>query len=48
VDNQVNLDGGRYLDEITADGLIDNSGYSYGWDVLNTEELCDLADEFLD
>lgn len=47
VDNQVNLDGGRYLAEVTEDGLLDNNGYSYGWDVLNTEELCELADEFL-
>ena len=39
-----NLDGGRWLDEIIEEGLIDNSGYHYSFSVLKAEELCELAD----
>ena len=39
-----NLDGGRYLDEVVEEGLIDNSGYHYSFSVLTAEQLCELAD----
>jgi hypothetical protein len=42
-----NLDGNRYLVEVYEDGLIDNDGHSYGFNVLDTEQLCELADELL-
>lgn len=39
-----NLEGGRYLVEITADRLIDSSGYRYSYDNLTIEQLCEIAD----
>ena len=42
-----NLDGGRYLDEITPNELVDNRGYSYQFSVLNTEQLCEVLDALM-
>jgi len=42
-----NLDGDRYLVEVSQNGLIDNRGYSYEFDVLDTVQLCELGDELL-
>lgn len=39
-----NLDGDRYLDEITSDILLDNEGYHYDYGVLSLDQLCHLAD----
>jgi len=41
----INLDGGRWLEEVTPYDLIDNKGYTYQYSVLTLEELCELADE---
>lgn len=46
-ENQFNLDGGRYLVEVGYNELIDSNGYNYAFDVLGTEEFCQLADEIL-
>jgi hypothetical protein len=46
-DAQFNLDGGRYLIEVSGSGLIDNCGYDYNFDVLTTEDLNELANELL-
>jgi len=35
-----NIEGGRWLIEITPTGLIDNEGYSYGHDSISIENLC--------
>lgn len=43
-DHMFNLEGGRYLVEITPTELIDNSGYSYGHSSLELEELCEAID----
>ena len=43
-DQQFNLDGGRYLTEITKTELIDNSGYSYQHSCLTLDELCEVVD----
>lgn len=43
-DQMYNLDGGRYLVEITTDRLVDNSGYRYSFDCLSIEKLCEIAD----
>ncbi len=42
-----NLDGGRWLEEVTENGLIDNSGYHYNFEVLERSQLFELADEIL-
>lgn len=39
-----NLDDGRWLVEITADRLIDNSGYRYSLDNISLEQLCEILD----
>lgn len=41
----INLDGERWLEEVTPYDLIDNRGYSYSYNVLTLEELCEVADE---
>jgi len=41
---QFNLEGGRYLTEITAQELIDNEGYSYNLSVLPIDQLCEAVD----
>jgi hypothetical protein len=41
---QFNLDGGRYLTEISSTELIDNNGYSYDYSVLPIEKLCEAVD----
>lgn len=38
-----NIDGRRYLTEVTETALFDNRGYSHFPDVLGTEKLCDLT-----
>jgi len=43
-ENMFNLDGGRYLTEISAKCLIDNDGYNYDYSVLRIEELCEAVD----
>jgi len=43
-DQQFNLDGGRYLTEITSNELIDNQGYNYNLSVLSLEQLCEVVD----
>ncbi len=43
-DQQFNLDGGRWLEEISADKLIDNYGYTYSYSVLTLDQLCQIAD----
>ncbi len=40
-----NLDGSRWLDELVNDSILDNQGYSYCYSVLNTHQLCELADK---
>lgn len=39
-----NLDGGRWLVEISEDVLIDNNGYTYHHSVLEIEKLCEVID----
>ncbi len=39
-----NLDGNRYLTEITPSELIDDKGYTYNLEVLNLEQLCEVVD----
>jgi len=43
-DQSFNLDGGRYLTEISATDLIDNCGYSYDYSCITLEELCEAVD----
>lgn len=43
-----NIEGGRWLTEITPTGLIDNSGYSYRHDSISTEDLCLALDSLID
>ncbi len=43
------LDGDRYLTEITENALIDNHGYSYGFfGVLDTEQFLSLIDYLIE
>ena len=46
VDNErsFNLDGSRWLSEVTQNELLDNHGYHYSFNVLSFDDLCDLAD----
>ena len=44
----LNLEGGRYLTEITSEELIDNSGYQYNYSVLETEQLLKLFDYLIE
>lgn len=39
-----NLEGGRYLTEISEENLIDNQGYLYNYSVLPYEDFMELAD----
>jgi hypothetical protein len=43
-----NLDGNRYLKEITDTKLIDNYGYHYNIFVLETEKLTEVVDALID
>jgi hypothetical protein len=45
---QFTLDGSHYLTEISNEELIDQSGYTYSYDVLTLEQLCELVDFFLE
>ena len=39
-----NLDGGRFLTEISTHNLIDNHGYTYSYDVIDLDQLAELTD----
>jgi len=39
-----NLDGSRFLTEISTHNLIDNHGYTYSYDVIDLEQLAELTD----
>ena len=39
-----NLEGGRYLTNITKNCLVDNLGYEYDFYVLDIEQLCEITD----
>jgi hypothetical protein len=39
-----NLEGGRYLTNVTKNCLVDNLGYEYNFYVLDIEQLCKIAD----
>jgi hypothetical protein len=39
-----NLDGNRWLVEVTQNELIDNQGYQYQFNVLDLDDLCSIAD----
>lgn len=41
-----NLEGGRYLVEVSKNELIDNHGYRYDFFVLDLELLAQIADYF--
>lgn len=41
------LSDGRALVEVTHKALIDEDGYQYSYDMLDTEHLCELADDLL-
>jgi len=43
-DQMFNLEGGRFLTEITPTELIDNEGYSYDHSSLELEQLCEAID----
>jgi hypothetical protein len=43
-EHQFNLEGRRYLTEITPTELIDNEGYSYGHSSLTLEQICEAVD----
>lgn len=44
VEFNFNMDGHRYLAEISHAKLIDSSGYDYSWEMLDDSEICKLAD----
>ena len=46
-DQQFNLDGDRYLTEITNTELLDNEGYAYNHSCLTLEQLCEVVDSLL-
>jgi hypothetical protein len=39
------LENGRYLVRVKTNTLIDNQNYEYHFDVLNLQQLCEIADE---
>jgi hypothetical protein len=41
---QFNLEGNRYLTEITPTELIDNEGYAYNHSTLPIEKICEAVD----
>ena len=43
-DLMFNLDGDRYLTEVTSTELIDDNGNAYGYTVLYPNDLCELFD----
>ena len=45
---QFNLDGDRYLSEISSCELIDNHGYTYAFGVLEKSQFFELADNILE
>ncbi len=42
-----NLEGGRYLKEISVNELIDNSGYDYSANAMDCEQFLELVDHFV-
>ncbi len=48
-DLMFNLDGGRYLSDIKENGiLVDNYGYEYYFEILETERLCEVVDYLIE
>jgi hypothetical protein len=47
-DDMINLEGGRWLTEITMLTIIDNEGYEYNLDVITFEELARIVDNLTD
>ena len=43
-EQQFNIEGGRFVTEITDTELIDNCGYSYFHSTLELEQLCEIID----
>jgi len=43
-DRAFNLEGGRWLEEVSETELIDNYGYTYNYSVLDYDDLMNLAD----
>ena len=46
-DQQFNLEGGRFLTELTETELIDNQGYSYQHSSLDLDNLCEVMDSLI-
>ncbi len=46
-DLMFNLEGDRYLTEITSTLLVDNSGYTYKHEALKTDDLMDVIDHII-
>jgi len=42
-----NLEGGRYLQEISVNELIDNRGYGYSANAMDVEKFLELVDYFV-
>ena len=42
-----NLDGSRYLKEISVNELIDNEGYDYSSNAMDAEDFLELVDHFV-
>lgn len=47
-DLMYNLDGGRWLAEISAENLIDNCGNQYNYSCIELSKLCEIIDYFND
>ena len=49
VDDKVafNLEGSRYLKEISVNELIDNEGYGYSANAMDAEKFLELVDHFV-
>ena len=43
-EDMFNLEGGRYLAELTENELIDSNGYAYNFCCLEIEKLCQVVD----
>jgi len=46
-DLMFNLQGGRYLKEITREHLVDNKGYLYNYNVLPIDNFLEVVDYLL-
>ena len=47
-DHKHNLSGDRYLTEINAENLVDDSGYEYNFYVLDTEDFLSTIDYLIE